>query len=106
MAPLHYLLPDGWEDSLPNPGTVDYRTWLPDWMELCSKGPQVAKVPPWLTLWITQHGVTSYMDKPIEIWFTSSWKESLKAFTLDSTIKPAQFSQQLGTFSVPMTIHS
>ena len=45
-APLYHLLSDGWEDGLPIPGTTEYRTWLPDWMKLCSKGPWVVKVPP------------------------------------------------------------
>ena len=33
-------------DGLPSSGTTEYGTWLPDWIELGNKGPQVAKVPP------------------------------------------------------------
>ena len=46
MTPLYLFLPDSWGDGLSSPSTTDYRTWLPNWIELCSKSPQTAKVPP------------------------------------------------------------
>ena len=46
MTPLYHLLPDGWGEDLYSPSTTEYRTWLHDWIQLCSKSPQTARVPP------------------------------------------------------------
>ena len=46
VTPLYLFLPDSWGDGLSSPSTTEYRTWLPDWIKLCSKSPQTAKVPP------------------------------------------------------------
>ena len=46
MAPLYYVLPDDVGDGRPTPCSTDYGTWLPDWIKLCNRSPQVVKVPP------------------------------------------------------------